>query len=56
MKEWRKYCKSKGMRPKRFPLNVPTCWNLTYKLLNNSNDYKELLCDFIANNINDINL
>jgi len=44
------------MRPKRFPRNVLTCWNSTYKLLNDSNNYKELLCDFIANNINDINL
>ena len=30
--------------------------NSTYELLNDSNDYKKLLCDFSASNINDINL
>ena len=56
MKDWEKYYKFKGVGPKRFSRDVSTCWNLTYELLINNNDYKELLYDFIANNISDINL
>jgi hypothetical protein len=50
MKECAKFCKSKGKRAKRFPRDVPTRWNSTYELLNASNNYKELLCDFFAQN------
>ena len=34
------------MRPKGFSRDVPTRWNSTYELLNDSNAYKELFCDF----------
>ena len=44
------------MRSKRFPRAVPTSWNSIYELLNKNNAYKELLCDFIANKISEINL
>jgi len=29
----------------QFSRDIPTRWNSTYELLNDSNDYKELLCD-----------
>ena len=56
MKDWAKYCKSKGMRTKQFSRDFPIRWNSTYELFNDSNDYKKLLCDFIANNIGKISL
>ena len=38
----------------RFSLDVLTRWNFTYKLLSQSNEYKELLYDFMHYNINSI--
>lgn len=46
MKQWGKFCKINGMRPKRFARDVPTRWNSTYKLLLSSFEYKDLLCAF----------
>ena len=51
MKEWDKFCKQHNKKPKRFPKNVPTRWNSTYELLNESFDYKDLLCSFISQNV-----
>ena len=51
MKEWGKFCKQHNKRPKRFPKDVPTRWNSTYELLNESFDYKDLLCSFISQNV-----
>ena len=42
------------MRSVRFSRDVPTRWNSTYKLLCQSDEYKELLCDFIRYNISSI--
>ena len=42
------------MQPIRFACDVPTRWNSTYKLLCQSNEYKELLCDCIFYNVSSI--
>ena len=52
MKQWGRFCKINGMRPKKFPRDVPTRWNSTYQLLQDSFQYKELLCSFFAQNTN----
>ena len=36
------------MRPKKFPWDVLTRWNSTYRLLEESIDYKDLLCQFFV--------
>ena len=56
MREWGKFCKENGRRPKRFPKDVPTRWNSTFHLLTESLAYKDLLCTFISNNVPQINL
>ena len=42
------------MWPVRFARDVSTCWNSTYKLLCQSDEYKELLYDFMRYNISSI--
>ena len=39
------------MWPVRFARDVSTCWNSTYKLICQSDEYKELLCDFMCYNV-----
>ena len=56
MKLWAKFCRENGKKPKRFSRDVPTRWNSTYELLNESFSYKELLCMFINNNVPQVNL
>ena len=56
MKLWAKFCRENGKKPKRFSRDVPTRWNSTYELLNESFSYKELLCMFINTNISQVNL
>ncbi|KAK3219700.1 hypothetical protein Dsin_013670 [Dipteronia sinensis] len=41
------YCKQNGKRAIRFPRDVPTHWNSTYKLLARSYEYRDLLVTFI---------
>lgn len=50
-KAWAHFCTSNGQTPKRFSKDVPTRWNSTFKLLNQSFEYKDLLCSFAANYI-----
>ena len=47
MKKWVKFCESRNMRDIRFSHDVPTRWNSMYKLLYQSDEYKDLLCDFM---------
>ncbi|KAI3474587.1 hypothetical protein Pfo_029589, partial [Paulownia fortunei] len=47
-KQWFRFCKANGVRPKKFPRDVPTRWNSTYRLLEESIDYKDLLCQFFV--------
>ena len=42
------------MRGVRFSRDVPTRWNSTYKSLCQSDEYKELLCDFMRYNVSSI--
>ena len=51
MKKWVKFYESRNMRPVRFSRDVPTRWNSTYKLLCQSNEYKDLLYDFMRYNV-----
>ena len=56
MREWGRFCKQNGKKPKKFPRDVPHRWNSTYELLNQSFSYKELLCTFFANYVPQSNL
>ena len=51
MKKWVKFCESYNMRGIRFSRDIPTHQNSTYKLLCQSDEYKELLCDFMRYNV-----
>ena len=55
-REWCNFCKQNGARPKKFGRDVPTRWNSTYFLLNESFAYKDLLCSFIAHYQYDVEL
>ncbi|KAK3228632.1 hypothetical protein Dsin_000513 [Dipteronia sinensis] len=55
-KLWLKYCSQNGMRPIKFSRDISTRWNSTYKLLNESVVYKELLVSFITYNVPSISL
>ncbi|KAK3222295.1 hypothetical protein Dsin_009320 [Dipteronia sinensis] len=50
------YCKQNGKRAIRFPRDVPTHWNSTYKLLARSYEYMDLLVTFIQYHVSHINL
>lgn len=54
MKAWMKFCENKKKRPIRFSRIIPTRWKSIYKLLCKSDEYKELLCDFMICNSTDI--
>ena len=54
MKKWIKFCESRNMCGIRFSRNVQTRWNSTYKLLCQSDEYKNLLCDFMRYNVSSI--
>jgi hypothetical protein len=56
MKEWAKFCRSNGKNPKKFARDVPNRWNSTYELLNASNKYSGLLCEFFMIFVPDIPL
>lgn len=47
-KKWRQYCRENDMHPKRFSKDVPTRWNSTYDLLNDSYKYRHALCNFFT--------
>ena len=38
----------------RFSCDIPTYWNSAYKLLCQSDEYKDLLCDFMRYNVRSI--
>ena len=48
MKKLVKFCESRNMSGIRFSCDIPTHWNSTYKLLCQSDEYKDLLCDNIS--------
>jgi hypothetical protein len=56
MKDWGKFCKINGVKPKKFSKDVPTRWNSTYELLNESFEYRQLLCKFITNHVSQVQL
>ena len=56
MKDWCRFCKQHEKRARRFSRDVPTRWNSTYELLNQSFEYKDLLCAFISTNIPQLEL
>ena len=56
MKEWGRFCRENGKKPKKFPKDIPTRWHSTFHLLTESLAYKDLLCAFISNNIPQVNL
>ncbi|KZV22906.1 hypothetical protein F511_28529, partial [Dorcoceras hygrometricum] len=49
MKQWGKFCKINGLRPKLFARDVPTHWNSTYKLLLSTFEYKDYYVIFWTN-------
>ena len=52
MKKWVKFCESRNMCGVRFSRD--TRWNSTYKLLCQSDEYKDLLCAFMCYNVTSI--
>ena len=56
IKDWCRFCKQNGKRPRRFSRDVPTRWNSTYELLNQSFEYKDLLYAFISTNVPQLEL
>ena len=52
MKKWVEFCEARNMRFVRFSRYVSTRFNSSYKLLYQSDEYKELLCDFMHYNVN----
>ena len=56
MKAWATYCKQNGRRVVRFPRDVPTHWNTTYKLLAQSYNYRDLLVSFVQIHVSHVDL
>lgn len=47
-REWKAFCRANRVRPRKFPKDVCTRWNSTYKMIYESYEYRELLCSFAA--------
>ena len=45
------FCESCNMHGVRFSRDIPTRWNSKYKLRCQSDEYKDLLCDFMRYNV-----
>ena len=56
IKEWSTLCRANGKNRKRLSRDVPTYWNSTFELRNQSYKYSELLFAFFATNMTDIML
>ncbi|KAK2634305.1 hypothetical protein Ddye_029097 [Dipteronia dyeriana] len=56
LKKWLKFCSQNNRRPIKFSRDISTHWNSTYKLLNESVEYKEILVSFITYNVPSISL
>ena len=54
MKKLVKFCESRNMHGVRFSHDVLICWNSTYKLLCQSDEFKNLFCDFMRYNVTSI--
>lgn len=52
--EWARFCKQNGLPPKYFWIDMPSRWNSTYKLLNDTYQYREVLCAFFVKQQYDI--
>lgn len=44
--KWVLFCKDHNLEPKKILLDKPNRWNSTYKMLNDSFEYRETLCSF----------
>lgn len=44
--KWAIFCKDHDLEPKKILLDKPNRWNSTYKMLNDSFEYRETLCSF----------
>ena len=51
IKTWLHLYANNGKTLKHFSKDIPTHWNATYKLLNQSFEYKDLLCSFASTHI-----
>ncbi|KAH7667795.1 Tam3-transposase (Ac family) protein [Dioscorea alata] len=51
MKKWARYCKAHNMRVKKFPKDVKTRWNSTYRLLSVAFPYRSLLTNFVNDSL-----
>ncbi|KAH7663547.1 Tam3-transposase (Ac family) protein [Dioscorea alata] len=51
MKQWARYCKAHNMRVKKFPKDVKTRWNSTYRLLSATFPYRTLLTNFVNDSL-----
>ena len=55
-REWTKFCKINGIKPIKFSRDVPTRWNSTYFLLCQAFQYKDALCSFFSQHVQNITL
>lgn len=56
-KKWGKYCRKNGLHPKLFQRDFPGRWDLTWKLLDETYQYRDALCSFFSEQqIDDIHL
>ena len=51
-----KFCKINGIKPIKFSRDVPTRWNSTYFLLCQAFQYKDALCSFFSQHVQNITL
>ena len=51
IKKWVSFCQGHNIQSIKFARDVPTRWSSTYKLLCQSDEYKELLYDFMRYNV-----
>ncbi|KAL2924957.1 putative AC transposase, partial [Bienertia sinuspersici] len=52
---YKKRCEERGLRKKVWSLDNPTCWNSTYKLLNDAIKYRDVLTELYNENHSDPN-
>ncbi|XP_057811932.1 zinc finger BED domain-containing protein RICESLEEPER 2-like [Salvia miltiorrhiza] len=48
LKKWSRFCKKRGLIPRRFILGYSARWDITYRMLNGCCQYRDALCSFFS--------